>query len=32
VVATPHSVYKKEDWKGKEVVDMWNYYGKGGLI
>lgn len=32
VVATPHSIYKQESWKGKEVVDMWNYYGQGGLI
>ncbi len=32
VVATPHSVYKAIDWKGKEVVDMWNFYGKGGLV
>jgi len=32
VLATPHSDYKKEDWKGKEVVDMWNFYGNGGLI
>ena len=32
VLATPHSDYKNEDWKGKEVIDMWNFYGKGGLI
>lgn len=32
VLATPHSVYAGEDWSGKEVVDMWNYYGKGGLV
>jgi UDP-N-acetyl-D-mannosaminuronic acid dehydrogenase len=32
VLATPHSVYKEIDWKGKEVVDMWNFYGKGGLV
>lgn len=32
VLATPHSAYKKESWKGKTVVDMWNFYGKGGLI
>ena len=32
VVATPHSVYKNIDWKGKAVVDMWNFYGKGGLV
>jgi UDP-N-acetyl-D-mannosaminuronic acid dehydrogenase len=32
VVATPHSAYKAIDWKGKKVVDMWNFYGKGGLV
>jgi len=32
VVATPHSAYKDIDWKGKAVVDMWNFYGKGGLV
>jgi UDP-N-acetyl-D-mannosaminuronic acid dehydrogenase len=32
IVATPHSVYKKEKWTGKVVVDMWNFYGEGGLI
>ena len=32
VVATPHSDYKKEKWDNKIVIDMWNFYGKGGLI
>ncbi|HUC89533.1 MAG TPA: nucleotide sugar dehydrogenase [Patescibacteria group bacterium] len=32
VLAAPHSDYAKEKWDGKDVVDMWNYYGKGGLI
>lgn len=32
VLATPHSDYAKENWKGKTVVDMWNFYGKGGLV
>lgn len=32
VLAAPHSDYAKEKWEGKEVVDMWNYYGKGGLV
>ena len=32
VVATPHSAYAKEDWGKKIVVDMWNFYGKGGLV
>ncbi len=32
VLATPHSVYKDEKWDGKVVIDMWNFYGKGGLV
>lgn len=32
VLATPHSVYADEDWSGKVVIDMWNFYGKGGLV
>jgi len=32
VVATPHSIYAEEDWGNKEVVDMWNFYGNGGLV
>jgi UDP-N-acetyl-D-mannosaminuronic acid dehydrogenase len=32
VLATPHSVYAKETWKGKKIVDMWNFYGKGGWV
>jgi hypothetical protein len=32
VLATPHTVYADEDWKGKELIDMWNFYGKGGLV
>jgi UDP-N-acetyl-D-mannosaminuronic acid dehydrogenase len=32
VLATPHTVYADEDWGNKEVVDMWNFYGKGGLV
>ena len=32
VLATPHSDYKKESWQGKELVDMWNFYGDGGLV
>lgn len=27
VLATPHSVYKDEDWGDKIVIDMWNFYG-----
>ena len=32
VLAAPHSEYAKEDWQGKIVVDMWNFYNNGGLI
>jgi UDP-N-acetyl-D-mannosaminuronic acid dehydrogenase len=32
VVATPHNVYAEESWEDKDLVDMWNYYGEGGLI
>ena len=32
VLATPHSIYAEEDWGDKEVVDMWNFYGNGGLV
>jgi UDP-N-acetyl-D-mannosaminuronic acid dehydrogenase len=32
VLATPHSIYADEKWNGKVVIDMWNFYGKGGLV
>ncbi len=32
VLAAPHAVYKDLDLAGKRVVDIWNFYGKGGLI
>lgn len=32
VVAAPHNVYKDEDWSNKILVDIWNFYGKGGQI
>jgi len=32
VLAAPHSDYKDETWDGKVVIDMWNFYGKGGLV
>lgn len=32
IVATPHDEYKKLQIKSKHVVDIWNLYGKGGLI
>jgi UDP-N-acetyl-D-mannosaminuronic acid dehydrogenase len=32
VLATPHSVYANDDWSDREVVDIWNFYGKGATI
>jgi UDP-N-acetyl-D-mannosaminuronic acid dehydrogenase len=32
VLAAPHSVYADEDWSDRILVDIWNFYGKGGLI
>jgi UDP-N-acetyl-D-mannosaminuronic acid dehydrogenase len=32
ILATPHREYKTLDLSGKIVVDVWNFYGKGGLI
>ncbi len=32
VLATPHSIYAEDNWGGKELVDIWNFYGKGGII
>ncbi len=32
IIAAPHSDYKSLKWGKKTVVDVWNYYGKGGLI
>ncbi len=32
VLAAPHSDYADLDWDDKKVVDMWDFYGKGGLI
>jgi UDP-N-acetyl-D-mannosaminuronic acid dehydrogenase len=32
VLATPHSEYRGLDWDKTEVVDMWNFYGNGGLV
>lgn len=32
VLATPHTIYSEQDWGKKELVDMWNFYNKGGLI
>ncbi len=32
VLAATHKEYANQNWGNKPVVDMWNYYGKGGLI
>lgn len=32
ILATPHSDYAKENWDNKVLIDMWNFYGKGGLV
>ncbi len=32
IVAAPHSDYADENWDDKVLIDMWNFYGKGGLI
>lgn len=32
VVAAPHSLYKKEEWGGKVLIDVWDFYNQGGLI
>lgn len=32
ILATPHKVYKDLDLKGKPVVDIWNFFGRGSTI
>lgn len=32
IVGAPHAVYRDLDLRGKYVVDIWNFLGKGGLI
>lgn len=32
ILATPHKEYSALDMSGKVVVDVWNFYGKGGLF
>ncbi len=32
VIGTTHDDYAKQDWGKKPVIDMWNFYGNGGLI
>ena len=32
IVGAPHSVYREVDLQDQEVVDIWNCFGRGGLI
>jgi UDP-N-acetyl-D-mannosaminuronic acid dehydrogenase len=32
ILGAPHGAYRDLDLSGKHVVDVWNFYGKGGLI
>ncbi|MFQ5851976.1 MAG: nucleotide sugar dehydrogenase [Candidatus Binatia bacterium] len=32
ILCTPHSVYRDLDTRGKMTVDVWNFYGQGGLF
>lgn len=32
VLAAPHSIYATEDWSDRKLIDIWNFYGRGGLI
>jgi len=32
ILATPHTVYADESWDNKDLVDIWNFYGQGGLV
>jgi UDP-N-acetyl-D-mannosaminuronic acid dehydrogenase len=32
IVGAPHTVYKNLDLQGRHVVDIWNLFGKGGLV
>jgi UDP-N-acetyl-D-mannosaminuronic acid dehydrogenase len=32
ILAAPHTVYTEESWEGKDLVDIWNFYGNGGLV
>lgn len=32
ILATPHKEYADLDISGKSVIDIWNFYGKGGLF
>lgn len=32
ILAAPHGLYASENWDDKTLVDIWNFYGKGGLV
>jgi UDP-N-acetyl-D-mannosaminuronic acid dehydrogenase len=32
ILATPHREYHELDLRGKPVVDVWNFFGNGGLV
>jgi UDP-N-acetyl-D-mannosaminuronic acid dehydrogenase len=32
ILCTPHAAYKKIDLRGKPVIDIWNFFGKGTSI
>lgn len=32
ILATPHDVYRDLDFRGRPVVDVWNFYQQGGKI
>ena len=32
IIGAPHGVYKNLDFKGKRVVDIWNFLGNGGKV
>ncbi len=32
ILATPHEEYKNLNFKNKTIIDIWNFYSKGGLI
>jgi len=32
ILGVPHSAYKNLDLHGKPTIDVWNFWGKGGLI
>lgn len=32
VVAAPHTQYADENWDNKILIDVWNFYKKGGII